>query len=40
MEYHDERDPRCVSGQVRDERYHVPFTVEWAGTAWQIDLTL
>jgi hypothetical protein len=38
--YHDERGPRCVSGQVRDERYHVPFTVDWAGHGWRIDLTL
>ena len=40
LEYHDERGPRCVTGQVRDERYHVPFTVERAGHSWQIDLTL
>jgi hypothetical protein len=39
-EYHDERGPRCQTGQVRDERYHVPFTVEWAGHRWRIDLTL
>src|SRR5271169_3066798 len=24
LEYRDERGPRCVTGQVRDERYHVP----------------
>ena len=40
LEYHDERGPRCVTGQVRDERYHVPFTVDWAGRCWRIDLTL
>jgi hypothetical protein len=40
LEYHDERGPRCVIGQVRDERYHVPFTVDWAGRSWRIDLTL
>src|SRR5215475_2575659 len=40
LEYHDERGPRCVTGQVRDERYHVPFTVDRAGTSWRIDLTL
>jgi hypothetical protein len=39
MEYHDERGPRCVTGQVRDERYHVTLTVEHAGR-WQIDMTL
>lgn len=40
MEYHDERGPRCVTGQVRDERYHVPFTVDRGGSCWRIDLTL
>jgi hypothetical protein len=40
FEYHDERGLRCVTGQVRDERYHVPFTVDWAGQSWRIDLTL
>jgi hypothetical protein len=40
FEYHDERGPRCVTGQVRDERYHVPFTVDRSGHCWRIDLTL
>ena len=40
IEYRDERGPRCVTGQVRDERYHVTLTVEHAGRRWQIDLTL
>ena len=40
LEYRDERGPRCVTGQVRDERYHVPITVERAGRCWQVDLTL
>jgi len=40
VEYHDERGPRCVTGQLRDERYHVPFTVRRAGHCWRIDLTL
>jgi hypothetical protein len=40
LEYRDERGPRCVTGQVRDERYHLPVTVDRAGHAWQIDLTL
>ena len=39
IEYRDERGPRCVTGQTRDERYHVTLTVEHAGR-WQIDLTL
>ena len=40
LEYRDERGSRCVTGQLRDERYHVPFTVERAGQPWRIDLTL
>ena len=40
LEYRDERGPRCATGQVRDERYHVTLTVERAGRCWQIDLTL
>jgi hypothetical protein len=40
LDYRDERGPRCVTGQVRDERHHVPLTVEHAGRSWQIDLTL
>ena len=40
LEYRDERGPRCATGQVRDERYHVPITVERAGRCWQVDLTL
>jgi hypothetical protein len=40
LEYHDERGPRSPTGQVRDERYHVPFTVGRAGQPWRIDLTL
>jgi hypothetical protein len=40
LEYRDERGPRCVTGQVRDERYHVTLTVERADGCWQIDLTL
>jgi len=40
LEYRDERGPRCVTGQVRDERYHVPVTVDRAGRSWRIDLTL
>jgi hypothetical protein len=40
LEYHDERGPRCETGQVRDERYHVPITVDRAGHCWRIDLTL
>jgi hypothetical protein len=40
MDYRDERGPRCVTGQVRDERYHVLLIVAHAGRRWQIDVTL
>jgi hypothetical protein len=40
LEYHDERGLRCVTGQVRDERYHVGITVDRPGRPWRIDLTL
>jgi hypothetical protein len=40
LEYHDERGDRCATGQRRDERYHVPMTVPWAGALWRVDLTL
>ena len=33
VDYRDERGPRCVTGEVRDERYHVTLTVEFAGVA-------
>jgi hypothetical protein len=31
LEYRDERGARCVTDQVRDERYHVTLTVEDTG---------
>jgi hypothetical protein len=40
LEYRDERGTRCATGQLRDERYHVPITVDRAGRCWRIDLTL
>jgi hypothetical protein len=40
LEYRDERGPRRPTSQVRDERYHVPVTIDRAGHIWQIDLTL
>ena len=40
LDYHDERGPRCVTGQVRDERYHVTITVDRPDHPWQVDLTL
>src|ERR1700683_1491130 len=40
LEYRDERGARCVTGQVRDERYHLAVTVDRPGAPWRIDLTL
>jgi len=40
LEYRDERGARCLTGQLRDERYHVPVTVDRAGRRWRVDLTL
>ena len=40
LEYRDERGPRCPTSQVRDERYHLPVTMDRAGHTWLIDLTL
>ena len=40
LDYRDERGLRCGTGQLRDERYHVPLTVDNAGRCWQIDMTL
>jgi hypothetical protein len=40
LEYRDERGPRSPTSQRRDERYHVPMTVPWAGADWRLDLTL
>jgi hypothetical protein len=40
LEYRDERGPRCATGQLRDERYHLPVTLDRFGHTWLIDLTL
>jgi hypothetical protein len=40
LHYSDERGPRCPTGQVRDERYHVLLIVGQAGRSWRIDLSL
>jgi hypothetical protein len=32
--------PRCGTGQIRDERYHVTLTVGRVGRCWQIYLSL
>jgi hypothetical protein len=40
FQYRDERGPRSPTGEVRDERYHIPVTVDRAGRPWRIDLSL
>jgi hypothetical protein len=40
FEYRDERGPRSPTGEVRDERYHVPVTLLWRGGAWRVDLSV
>jgi len=40
LEYYDQRGRRCVTVQVRDERYQVALTAEHAGRIWPIDLTV
>jgi hypothetical protein len=40
LQYRGERGSRCGTGQVGDERYHVPVTAQHGGRGWQIDLTL
>jgi hypothetical protein len=40
LDYRDERGARCVTGQARDERYHVAITVDRPARSWRIDLTL
>jgi hypothetical protein len=40
FEYHDERGDRSPTGEARDERYHVPITVQRAAGTWRVDLTL
>lgn len=36
----DERGPRSPTGEVRDERYHVPITWRHGDAQWRIDLTV
>ena len=40
IHHRDERGPRSPTGQVRDERYHVPVTLLRGGASWRTDLTL
>jgi hypothetical protein len=40
FDYRDERIDRSPTGQVRDERYHVPFMIDRELGIWRLDLTL
>jgi hypothetical protein len=40
FEYRDERGPRSPTGQVRDERYHVPVDMLRESGSWRVDLSL
>jgi hypothetical protein len=40
FDYRDERVHRSPTGEVRDERYHVPLMLERAAGTWRLDLTL
>lgn len=40
FEYRDERGPRCPTGAVRDERYHVPISLSRDNGTWRIDLSV
>jgi hypothetical protein len=38
--YRDERGPRSPTGAVRDERYHLPVTLQRESGTWRIDLSV
>jgi len=40
FEYHDERGSRSLTGQARDQRYHVPTFVQRKEGLWRVDLTI
>jgi hypothetical protein len=40
LTYRDERGKRCLTGDARDERYHVPFDLDAGRGRWRIDLSL
>ena len=40
FDYRDERADRSPTGEVRDERYHVPILLERAAGIWRLDLSL
>lgn len=40
FEYRDERGPRRPTEAVRDERYHVPITLQRESGTWRVDLSV
>lgn len=40
FDYRDERGARCPTGDPKDERYHLPFTLWREAGPWRIDLSL
>lgn len=40
FDYRDERGTRCPTGATRDERYHLPMTLEHGGWPWRLDLSV
>lgn len=40
FDYRDERGDRSPTGQVRDERYHIPFMIDRGAGIWCLDITL
>ena len=40
FDYRDERGSRCPTGATRDERYHLPMTLEHDDQTWRLDLSV
>jgi hypothetical protein len=40
FDYRDERGDRSPTGQIKEERYHVPFLLDRGTGIWRVDLTL
>jgi hypothetical protein len=40
FDYRDERARRSPTGQLKDERYHIPFMIDRGTGIWRLDLTL
>ncbi|HEY9376214.1 MAG TPA: hypothetical protein VIQ02_03865 [Jiangellaceae bacterium] len=40
FDYRDERGDRSPTGQVKEERYHIPFLLRRSEATWRVDLSL